>query len=189
MIRRLRQRYPGWKLQVWFQDEARIGQQGTVCRVWAETGSHPRARKQTQYKWVYLFGAVCPASGATHGWLMPRADRWIMNLYLRDFAAQLPPHVHALLVLDGAGWHQSAALNLPPNVSLLRLPPYSPELNPTELIWRELRQKKLSNRVYSTEDDLWLAVEEAWLSFTAEPAVLRSLCDFPWIASARTNCN
>jgi hypothetical protein len=143
--------------------------------------------KQTNYKWVYIFGSVCPATGQTHGWLMPYANTWVMNLYLRDFSNGLPPDVHALLVLDGAGWHSADMLSIPSNVSLLLLPPYSPELNPHELIWREIRQKKLSNRVCSTEDDLWNAVEEGWLWVTRDPTTVQQLCSFPWILSAMNN--
>lgn len=172
---------------MWFQDEARIGQQGTVCRVWAQIGTQPSAVRQTNYKWVYLFGSVCPQTGQTHGWLMPSANTWVMNLYLRDFSAQLPETVHALLVMDGAGWHQSVSLEVPSNVTLLLLPPYSPELNPPELMWRELRQKKLSNQVYATEDDLWTAVNSAWLWFSQDHHAVRSLCGFPWIISAINN--
>lgn len=118
---------------------------------------------------------------------MPYANIQIMNLYLRDFAKQLSPDVHALLVLDGAGWHQPQSLTIPDNVTLLLLPPYSPELNPPEMMWRELRQKQLSNREYPTEAKLWQAVESAWLAFGNDRAAVRSLCNFPWIASAINN--
>ena len=84
-----------------------------------------------------------------------------MNLYLKDFSKQLPSNVHALMVMDGAGWHSSNDLEIPENVSFLLLPPYSPELNPTELIWRLLRQRKLSNRLYPTIDDLEATVDDA----------------------------
>jgi transposase len=112
-----------------------------------------------------------------------------MNLYLKDFARQLPKNSHALLVMDGAGWHNSQALQIPANVSILLLPPYSPELNPTELIWRQLRQRKLSNRFYPTAEDLESAVEQAWLWIANQPHELSSLCLFPWIQSALINCN
>jgi transposase len=169
---------------LWFQDEARIGQQGTVCRMWADTGSCPRAIRQTNYQWTYLFGSVCPVTGQCHGWRMPYANTWIMNLYLKDFAKQLPSNTHALMVMDGAGWHSSKELEIPANVSILLLPPYSPELNPVELIWRYLRQRKLSNRLYPTIDDLEIAVDEAWLWIENQQEALSSLCFFPWIGSA-----
>jgi transposase len=174
---------------LWFQDEARIGQQGTICRIWSDTGSCPRAIRQTNYQWTYLFGSVCPATGQCHGWRMPYANTWIMNLYLKDFAKQLPKDVHALLVMDKAGWHNSKELEIPANISILLLPAYSPELNPAELIWRQLRQRKLSNRLYPTIDDLEAAVDEAWLWISNQQDELSNLCLFPWIESALINWN
>ncbi len=169
---------------MWFQDEARIGQQGTVCRMWAETGSSPRAIRQTNYKWTYLFGSVCPATGQCHGWRMPYANTWIMNLYLKDFAKQMPANGQALRVMDGAGRHSATGLEIPDKGSILLLPPYSPELNPVELIWRHLRQRKWSNRWYPTVDDLEAAVDEAWLGMSNQQNELASMCFFPWIESA-----
>src|SRR4030042_1316895 len=120
---------------------------------------------------------------------MPYANTWIMNLYLKDFAKQLPKNVHALLVMDVAGRHSSKELEIPANVFVLLLPPYSPELNPAELIWRQLRQRKLSNRLYPTIDDLEAAVDEAWLWISNQQGELSSLCLFPGIKSALINCN
>ena len=188
-IRQLRRQFPDKVIELWFQDEARIGQQGTVSRIWADTGSCPRAIRQTNYQWTYLFGSVCPATGNCHGWRMPYANTWIMNLYLKDFARQLPKNSHALLVMDGAGWHDSQDLQIPTNVSILLLPPYSPELNPTELIWRQLRQRKLSNRFYPTVESLESAVDDAWLWISMQQKEISSLCLFPWIQSALINCN
>ena len=188
-IELLRKRFPDKTVQPWFQDEARIGQQGTISRVWADTGSCPRAIRQTNYQWTYLFGSVCPGTGESHGWRMPCANTWVMNLYLKDFARQLPEDVHALMIMDGAGWHKSKELKIPANISILLLPPYSPELNPAELIWRQLRQRKLSNRLYPTIDDLEAAVDEAWLWISNQQDELSSVCLFPWIESALTNCN
>ena len=112
-----------------------------------------------------------------------------MNLYLKDFAKQRPSNTHALMVMDGAGWHNSKELQIPDNVSILLLPPYSPELNPAELIWRQLRQRKLSNRLYPTIDDLEAAVDEAWLWILNQQDELSNLCLFPWIKSALINLN
>jgi transposase len=183
----LRKRFPDRNVQLWFQDEARIGQQGTVCRMWADRGSSPRAIRQTNYKWTYLFGSVCPITGQCHGWRMPYANTWIMNLYLKDFAKQLPADTHALIVMDGAGWHRSIDLEIPANISILILPPYSPELNPAELIWRHLRQRKLSNRRYPTVDDLETAVDEAWQWISNQQDELSRLRLFPWMESVLIN--
>ena len=84
-----------------------------------------------------------------------------MNLYLKDIARQLPKDIHVLLVMDKAGWHCSEALEITENISILLLLPYSPELNPAELICRQSRQRQLSNRLYPTIDDLEDAVDKA----------------------------
>lgn len=170
-------------------DEARFGQQGTTSRVWAQRGSRPRAIRQTNYKWTYLFAAVCPSTGATHEWLMPHVNIAHMNVFLDAFAAALPPTVHAVMLMDQAGWHTSPKLKTPENVTLLHLPPKSPELNPSELPWREVRQKYLSNRWLKTEDDLIHAVEDAWLKLTANPDTIRTLCGFEWLNAAVRNSN
>jgi len=170
-------------------EEARFGQQGTTSRVWAERGSRPRAIRQTNYKWTCLFAAVCPRYGRTHEWLMPHANIAHMNVFLDSFGRSLSPGVHAVLLLDQAGWHTPAKLQIPPNVTLLHLPPKSPELNPSELPWPVCRQKYLSNREFKTEDAPVAAVEDAWLKLTANPQTIRSLCGFDWLLSAVKNWN
>lgn len=138
----------GKPLEIWFQDEARVGQQGTTTRVWARRGTRPRAVRDTRYEWAYLFGAVCPQRGTGAGLVLPRADTEAMTLHLAEIAAMVTPGAHAVLVLDGAGWHRGGDLVVPPNLTLLKLPPYAPELNPAENIWEYLRKKKLANRLY-----------------------------------------
>lgn len=187
LVETVRQRVGPQRVQLWFQDEARFGQQGTLTRVWADRGLRAVAPKQTEYEWVYMFGAVCPAEGLAHGWLMPLANTEIMNLYLEDFGRQLPKDVHALMVLDRAGWHRSRKLRVPTNVTLVYLPPYAPELNPAELLWREQRSKGTSNRVLPSLEDLEQVVACSWMDLETNPERLRSLCFFPWIRSAVIN--
>jgi transposase len=126
-----------------------------LTRIWAERGSRPRAPRDQRYNWAYLFGAVCPARGAGAALVLPHANTDAMNLHLVEISRRVTPGAHAVVTLDGAGWHQTGGrLRLPENVSLLKLPPYSPELNPTENIWQFLRQNKLSNRVFNSYDDI-----------------------------------
>jgi len=120
---------------------------------------------------------------------MPLANTEVMNLYLENFSIHLSDDVHAIVVLDRAGWHHSKKLCVPENVTLLHLPAYSPELNPMELPWREMRQKKLSNRIFVSVEELDDAVAEAWLDITSQRESIKSLCLFPWIASVIYNCN
>jgi len=127
-------------------DEARFGQQGTITKVWARTGSRPTAVRQTKYDWCYLYAAVEPASGASAALIAPNADSGTMNQFLRILDAERKPDEHIVLIMDGAGWHKSKALHLPDGITALLLPPYSPELNPVENLWHYLRSHYLSNR-------------------------------------------
>lgn len=129
--------------------------------MWGDRGSRPHAPRQTEYEWLYLFGAICPATGQSNGWLMPHANTETMQAHLDDLGRSLDPAVHAVLVLDGAGCHQSTKLQVPDNLTLLPLPPYSPELNLAEMLWREMRQRYLSNRVYPSRKELDSAVATA----------------------------
>ena len=100
-----------------------MGQQGTLTRIWARRGIRPRAVRDTRYQWTYLFGAVCPGRGATAGLVLPYANTEAMTLHLAEIARAVAPGAHAVLVLDGAGWHAGKDLVVPDNITLLPLPP------------------------------------------------------------------
>lgn len=166
-------------MQVWFQDEARFGQQGTLTYVWAARGSRPRAVKQTEREWVYLYGAVNPLNGDSVALLAPTVNTSIMSRYLRMISEHVGPDVQVVLVLDQAGWHVSKSLKVPENITLLLLPPYSPELNPIERLWSWLKSHQLSNRVYADYDDLLRSGAQAWKTLT--PDRLRTVCRTSWL--------
>ena len=173
---------PGQPLEWWFQDEARIGQQGTLTAVWAETGSRPEAVKQTEYDWVYLYAAVNPATGASSAMLAPTVNTAYMNEHLKFISRKVAPGAHAILVLDQAGWHVAKALQIPENITLLPLPPYSPKLNPVERVWAFLRSHYLSNRVFKSYEELFEVVKAAWNCL--DEARLKSICQTAWIERA-----
>jgi len=154
--------HPGERVEVWFQDEARVGQQGTLTSVWAERGSRPSAVRQTEYEWCYLFAAVNPLTGASSAMVTPTVNTPLMNQHLAFIAREAGPGAHVVLVLDNAGWHVAKALAVPANVTLLYLPPYAPELNPAERLWAYLRSRFLSNRVYKDYDELFGETSAAW---------------------------
>ncbi|MCC6429233.1 MAG: IS630 family transposase, partial [Phycisphaerales bacterium] len=131
-----------------FMDEARFGQQGTTTRMWAPTGSRPTAVKQTRYEWVYLYAAVEPSTGASVALQAPSINTGTMNVFLEMLGKELGPNDHAVMIMDPAGWHKARALVVPDNITILYLPPYSPELNPVEQLWAYLRSHFLSNRAY-----------------------------------------
>ena len=151
-----------------------------MTRIWAKRGSRPRAPRDQRYDWAYLFGAVCPARGAGAALVLPHANADAMNLHLAEISRHVTPGAHAVVTLDGAGWHQTGGrLRLPENLSLLKLPPYSPELNPTENIWQFLRQNQLSNRVFNSYDDIVNACCKAWNDLTETPDRIRSIATRP----------
>jgi transposase len=111
--------------------------------------------------------------------VLPAVCTAAMNAFLRRFAATLLEDEHAVMVLDGAGWHSGRDLAVPDNVTLLSAPPYSPELNPVERVWLYLRERHLSHRVHEAYAEIIDALCNAWLKLT--PERLRSLCSYPWI--------
>lgn len=174
--------HPGKRIRWFVQDEARIGQQGTLTRLWARTGSRPTAIRQTEYEWVYLWAAVEPATGESIAMITPTVNTPLMNQFLSGLSGTLAGDEHAVLVLDNAGWHVAKALQIPSNLTLLHLPPYSPELNSAESLWHWLRSHCLSNRIYQDYAELLQITDQAWLSLNAE--MLKSICACPWMERA-----
>jgi len=164
----------GGKVRVWFMDEARFGQQGTITDVWARTGSRPHAVRQTRYEWVYLYTAVEPATGESAALVAPYVNTGTMNAFLKILGRERKADEHFVLIMDQAGWHKSRTLKLPEGITVLLLPPYSPELNPVENLWHYLRSHFLSNRRYENYDALLAAGTDAYRKLT--PEVIRSVC-------------
>ena len=142
------ERARGQPIELWWQDEARVGQQGTLTRVWAPKGIRPPAPRDHRYRWAYLFGAVCPARGIGVGLVLPAANGLARNLHLAKINRRVASGAHAVVTLDGAsGYQPGGQLRVPQNISLLTLPPDSPELNPVENACQLQRQNYLSNRI------------------------------------------
>ncbi len=169
---------PDKQIEVWFQDEVRIGQQGTLTNVWAPKGSRPTAVKQTEYDWVYIFGAVNPVNGKSSAIIAPTVNTDYMNHHLRFISEEAGKDVHVVLVLDQAGWHTAKRLIMPENITLLYLPAYSPELNPIERLWAYLKSHYLSNRVYKNYEHILKAGTIAWNKIT--PEMFCSICQTTW---------
>ena len=138
---------PGTPVEVWFQDEMRVGQKNKLTYRWARKGSRPRATHDQRTQSTYLFGAVCPERGTGAALVLPACNTEAMQLHLDEIATKVTPGALAILILDQADWHGAKTLKVPRNISLLPLPPRSPELNPQENIWQYMCQNWLSNRV------------------------------------------
>jgi hypothetical protein len=148
VIRETADRHPeATRVELWFMDEARVGQKGRLTHVWHQKGVRPRGVWQQGFSSAHLFGAVCPERGEGVALVLPEVSTAAMDVFLAELGRAVPAGTHAALVLDGAGWHVSADLTVPANLTLVPLPPYSPELNPVERVWEHLRDRWLSHRV------------------------------------------
>ena len=170
----------GKRIEVWFQDEARIGQKNLITRRWARRGTRPRAPHDQRTKWAYIFGAICPAKGKGAGLVMPWCDTQAMAAHLVEISKAVDPGAHAVVIVDQAGWHMSAKLAIPQNITLLPLPPRSPELNPVENVWQFMRQNWLSNRVFKSYDDIVAHCCERWNKLTGQPWRIMSIGIRDW---------
>lgn len=179
--------HPGKRLRVYFQDESRFGQQGTTTNVWAPTGTRPTAIRQTEYQYLWVLAAVCPETGHAEGLLSPQLNTKIVNLFLEQFSQTIPAGEHAVMIWDQAGFHTSGSLQVPANVSLVALPPYSPELNPIENLWHYLKSHFWSNRAYANYDALEQAAIDAWSHAVIHSELMKSVCAAPYLERASSS--
>lgn len=168
-------------LEIWFQDEARVGQKGSLEYIWAPVGSRPPVRRDNRHDSAYLFGAVCPARAVGAALILPAANSEAMSAHLQEIARYVAPGAHCLLLCDGAGWHQPGKrLTVPDTITLLPLPPYTPELNPMENVWDYLRGNQLSHRVWDTYEAIVDACAKAWRFLINDPDRIRSIAHRDW---------
>ncbi len=171
----------GKPIEVWFQDEARVGQKGTHAYVWAPVGSRPPMVRDNRHDSAYLFGAICPNRAVGVAVIMPSVNAEAMADHLTEISTQVAHGAHAVLVCDSAGWHQTGRrLSVPENVTLLPLPPYSPELNPMENVWEYLRANRLCAVVWDSYEAIVEACRTAWNFLINDPERIRSIGTREW---------
>lgn len=180
LITEIKKENPKLKFEVWWQDEMRVGQQGSLSRVWAPKGTRPRVVRQRQFLSTYIFGACCPDKDKSCGLILPRVDTDMMQMHLQEISKKIDKGYHALMLVDRASWHTTEQIQLPQNITLIPLPPYSPELNPMEQLWQQLRKIKLSNTAYDGYDEIVEAAVEAWTTFTDKSGAVQRLCSRDW---------
>jgi hypothetical protein len=171
---------PGTPIEVWFQDEMRVGQKNSLVYQWAKRGSRPRQPKDQRYENAYVFGAVCPSRDSGVALIMPQADTEAMQAHLDAIGEVVAPGAHALLIFDKAGWHTTRKLRIPGNITLVPLPPACPELNAAENIWQYLRQNYLGNRVFADYTAILDACQDAWRKLLAETGRITSIATREW---------
>ena len=173
--RRSKRRAAGKKIEIWFGDEARVGQKNKITRRWAKRGTRPVAPHDQRTQSVYIFGAICPVQGKAAGLILPFCNIAAMNLHLADISQAVAANAHAVVLMDQAGWHTFDKLQLPANISIVLLPPKSPELNPTENTWQFMRENWLSNRIFKSYDDIVDHCCNAWNKLVAQPWRIMSI--------------
>ena len=167
-------------IEIWFQDEARIGQKNGNVRQWARTGTRPRQPADQRYENAYLFGAICPARGVGAAIASPWVNTEAMQEQVDEIARNVANGAHAVLIMDRAAWHATSKLVMPNNITPILLPSRAPELNPVENIWQYMRENWLSNRVFKSYDAIVEAICEAWNRLVALPDVIKSIGMREW---------
>jgi hypothetical protein len=171
-----------------FEDEARFGRLNDPRRCWAPAGIRPRVGAQVVREYTHVFAAVSPADGTLDTLILPEADTGAMSLFLAEVSRRHPTE-EILMILDGAGWHRAKALQVPANLRLLLLPPHSPELNPAEHVWEEIREKWFTNLVFADMNQVEQLLERALRALEDDPERMHSLTGFDWIIRGLANAS
>lgn len=170
----------GRPVRMIFQDEARFGRMVRLRRCWAEAPCRPTVCNGYERQFVYVYGAVSPLQGELDWMICGNMNTDRMNEFLMQ-VSQAHPNDFIVMILDGASSHKSQDLRVPENIRFHRLPGYSPELNPQEHVWDELREKEFPNRVFDSLDGVVHQLEVGLPRLAANRDALRSLTAWPWI--------
>ncbi len=160
------------------QDEGRFGRISRPRRCWAPPGVRPLSPAQVVREALYVFAAVAPSLGEICSLVLPSANTEMMNVFLKHVSQTFAAYFIVMQV-DQAGWHHSKALIIPENIRLIKQPPYSPEVNPVEHVWDDIREKYFHNRVFSSLDLLTDTLCRALNTLADDHQRLRSMTNFP----------
>ena len=163
---------------MWFYDESRFGTHSKIGHGWFKTGIRTPVKVKLGYKNFYLYSAASPKTGKEFTLLLPNVNINCMNIFLSEFAKENQGQ-KIVIIMDGAGWHQSKKLIIPRNMRIIILPPYSPELNPIEKLWQYIKERTIKNRVYKTLPQL----EKVVCKFVSglNPEIIKSVCNVNYV--------
>ena len=171
-----------------FEDEARFGRISDPHRCWAPAGVRPAVQVQVVREYEYVYGAVSPHDGVLDTLVLPEVHAEAMGVFLAE-VAQRHADEFIVMVLDGAGWHKAKRLKVPDNMRLVSLPPWSPQLNPAEHIWDELREKWFANRLWLSMDQVDQQLVTGLSVLEGDPKRIASLTGFDWITCVPLKAN
>lgn len=175
-------------LRLMFQDEARFGRISDCCYCWCKKPQRPMVKAMLSHQYVYAYAAVSPQDGKLDSLVLPEVNGGCMQLFLTEVASRYPTE-NIVMVVDGAGWHKSKSFDIPANLKLLFLPRYSPELNPQEHIWDELREKDFYNKTFATLDALEDHLVETLALLETQHDKVKSIAAWEWIINAISIAN
>lgn len=184
----MRQAEQGRTVRLMFQDEGRFGLLGTPRRCWAPHNTRPVVGARLERKYIYAFSAVSPHDGVTDSLVLPWVNAGTMSLFLAE-VAQRHAEQFIVMVMDQAGWHLAGELEVPANMRLIYLPPYSPELNPAERLWEAVREDCFANHVFADLDAVKLALTRGLVALESDPNRTQSMTGFGWITSISLNAS
>jgi len=183
MLKQASEAAVGRKVRVLFQDEGRFGRVSLPHRCWAPPGVRPQCPSQIIREYIYAYSAISPLDGIVDSLIAPYADKTVMGIFLNQVAERFKDEF-IIMFMDKAAWHTTEKLQIPENMAILFLPPYSPQLNPVEHLWKEIREKFFSNRVFAdinaVEDQLFNAL--AYMN--QHPEFVQSFAGFSWIITS-----
>lgn len=160
-------------------DEGRFGLKGELRRRWCPRGTRPPWIVEDRYEWVWVYAAIEPSTGWGYFLFLPFVNHLCFQEFLDALLSERSEETPIALVLDNAPSHRSRQIAWADKLRPLRLPPYSPELNPAEQVFRQLRQG-ISNRVFETLDSLVDTLTDAMKQFWENPRILVRLTNYPW---------
>ncbi|MDI6783987.1 MAG: IS630 family transposase [bacterium] len=166
-----------------FEDESRFGRISNARRCWAPKGIRPSVGVQIEYEYTYVFAAVSPADGVLDSLILPEVNTETMSIFLSEVSKR---HAEEFIIMfiDGAGWHKAKDLKIPENIKLIYLPPYSPELNPVEHLWEEIKEKWFTNLVFEDINAVENNLVDALVVLENDQEKIRRLTGFDWIISS-----
>ena len=180
-VQELKVIHSGKTVRLMFQDEAGFGRINKLKYCWSEKGIRPSLPCQHIREYRYAYGAVEPLTGEGCFLIPPYCNAACMNLFLTQLSEQYPDDV-ILLCCDSAAWHTSGGLNLPDNIVLFYIPPYTPEMNPIEQIWKEIRKRGFRNGVFASLEKVVERLCDTICSLSNQ--VISSISGRDWIIKA-----
>lgn len=180
-VKELQKNYPDAEIQLWCEDEHRLGLKPVLRRVYVPEGEIPIANVNWRFKWLWLYAFVYPQTGETYWWILPYVNTELFNQVLANFAREfgLGDKKKILLAVDQAGWHTSKNLKIPDGLHLTLLPSHSPELQPAERLWT-LVDEPIANRSFETLDDLEEILFKRCQTLLLQKDLIQGITGFHW---------